>query len=246
MCVCVVFVVSYFILYYFCFYHLSIFWIFQIFQTFYLKSSDLSMVNPHISLNPWNPPIHGAILRFSEDFYCEIHRFHGAILRFSTEDLFQLNPQVDLRSSSSLSGCQCDVVDRLPFTQSLFVPLIHCRWCFWELDLSGTTDLSTDGFGAVCLCWIISFDFLLYSSHHEILTVWGEILRFSSKSLGKSSDCAWILLNPWIYQIYLSIFKFSLISIFKFILSIQSITITILNHKSSVFGFYAKARKLNG
>ena len=31
-----------------------------------------------------------------------------AILRFSTGDLFQLNPQVDLRISSSLSGCQFD------------------------------------------------------------------------------------------------------------------------------------------
>ena len=50
---------------------------------FLLKSSDLSMVNPHISLNPWNRLIHGAILRFSKDFYCAICRFHGAILRFS-------------------------------------------------------------------------------------------------------------------------------------------------------------------
>ena len=34
------------------------------------------MVNPHISLNLQNPPIHGAILGFSEDFYCEIYGFH--------------------------------------------------------------------------------------------------------------------------------------------------------------------------
>ena len=44
------------------------------------------MVNPHISLNLQNLPIHGAILGFSEDF-CEIPGLL-AILRFSTEDLF--------------------------------------------------------------------------------------------------------------------------------------------------------------
>ena len=33
------------------------------------------MINPHISLNPQNPPIHGAILRFNEDFYCAMHGF---------------------------------------------------------------------------------------------------------------------------------------------------------------------------
>ena len=60
---------------------------------FYLKSSDLSMVNPHISLNPWNPQFHGPILRFSKDFYCEIHGFH-----WQSSDL-----AVDLSKSSSRS-----------------------------------------------------------------------------------------------------------------------------------------------
>ena len=105
MCVC--FVVSYIILYLFSFSICSIFWIFQIFQTFFLKSSDLSMVNPHISLNPQNPPIHGAILRFSKDFYCEIHGFLWQSSDLA-RDLFRLNPQADLRSSSSLSGSQFD------------------------------------------------------------------------------------------------------------------------------------------
>ena len=83
MCVCILWsVIASSIFFKFCFI-CFIFWIFRIFQTFYLKSSDLSMVNPHISLNPWNPPIHGAILRFSQNFYCAIHGFHGAILRFS-------------------------------------------------------------------------------------------------------------------------------------------------------------------
>ena len=35
-----------------------------------------------------------------------------AILRFSMGDLFQLNPQADLRSSFSLSGCQFDSGNR--------------------------------------------------------------------------------------------------------------------------------------
>ena len=33
------------------------------------------MINPHISLNPQNSQIYGAILGFNEDFYCEIHGF---------------------------------------------------------------------------------------------------------------------------------------------------------------------------
>ena len=49
------------------------------------------MVNPHFSLNPQNPGIYGAILRFSEDFYCEIHRFH-----WQSSDLAE-----DLSKSSS-------------------------------------------------------------------------------------------------------------------------------------------------
>ena len=57
------------------------------------KSSDLFMINPHISLNPWNPLIHGVILRFNEDFYCEIHGFHE-----QSSDL-----AVDLSKSSSRS-----------------------------------------------------------------------------------------------------------------------------------------------
>ena len=51
------------------------------------------MINPHISLNPQNPPIHGAILRFNEDFYCEIHGFCE-----QSSDL-----AVDLSKSSSRS-----------------------------------------------------------------------------------------------------------------------------------------------
>ena len=49
------------------------------------------MVNRDTSLNPQNLLIHGAILRFSEDFYCEIYGFHG-----QSSDL-----AVDLSKSSS-------------------------------------------------------------------------------------------------------------------------------------------------
>ena len=52
------------------------------------------MVNPHISLNLQNPQIHGAILRFSEDFYCAIHGFH-----WQSSDLTG-----DLSKSSTGSG----------------------------------------------------------------------------------------------------------------------------------------------
>ena len=50
-----------------------------------------SHINPQISLNQQNPPIHGAILRFNEDLYCEIHGFHE-----QSSDL-----AVDLSKSSS-------------------------------------------------------------------------------------------------------------------------------------------------
>ena len=65
------------------------------------------MVNPHISLNPQNSRISCAILRFHEDFCCEIHRFHEQSSDLAV-DLFQLNPQTDLRiHSSALSESQC-------------------------------------------------------------------------------------------------------------------------------------------
>ena len=58
--------------------------------------------------------------------------------------------------------------------------------CFWELDLSVGPQIWTQ----ICV-WSISFIFYaIHSSHHEIFTFWGAILRFPSKSLDKSSDCA--------------------------------------------------------
>ena len=119
--------------------HLLIFWTFWI---FYLKSSDLSMVNPHISLNPQNPPIHGAIHRFSEDFYCEIHGFCG-----QSSDLVE-----DLsKSSGGSEGLFIYFVwvsvwhlDRLPFTQSLSVPLSLQMVFLRAGSLRTQTDLNTD------------------------------------------------------------------------------------------------------
>ena len=147
--------------------------VFQTFWIFLLKSSDLSMVNPHISLNPQNPQIHGAILRFSEDFYCEIHRFH-----WQSSDLAQRIYFIksSSRSEEFISFClEVSVwqsIVRLPFTQSpLLVPLsiqigVSESWIFQntDLDLTQITDLSVlDHF-----LW-----FLFYSSHHEILTFLG-------------------------------------------------------------------------
>ena len=58
---------------------------------------------------------------------------------------------------------------------------------------------------------LISF---VFYSIHPISSwnphVWGEILRFLGKSLGKSSDCA-DFINPWTYQIYLSNHNFLIV-----------------------------------
>ena len=59
------------------------------------------------------------------------------------------------------------------------------------------------------LCQVNFLYFLLYSSISSWNPhIWGAILRFPCKSLGKSSDCM-DFINPWIYQIYLRIFNFS-------------------------------------
>ena len=187
MCVCVCFVVS-------CINFLFLCSSFNILDISLLKSSDLSMVNPHISLNPQNPPIHGAILRFSKDFYCEIHRFC-----WQSPDLAQ---RIYLVKSSSRSeefiyfvwGISLIVgTMRLPFTQSLSVPLTN-----WDLQMgvseswiSQNTDLNTDH-RSVCVRSISSlfsilFIHLIMKSSH----VWGAILGFPSKSLDKSSDFMW-------------------------------------------------------
>ena len=95
---------------------------------------------------------------------------------------------------------------RLPFTQSLSVPLT----C-WDLQMGiseswffQNTDLNTD------LCWVnLSSQFLICSSVSSWNPcVWGEIHRFPGKSLDKSLDFM-DFINPWIYQIYLSIIIFS-------------------------------------
>ena len=126
-----VFVVSYFILY---FSLLSIFWIFQTFWIFYCKSSDLFMINPHFSLNPWNSRISSAILRYHEDFYSEIHGFH--------------EQSSDLTQRISLNPCQIWGFIHLlclRVSVSYHFPLRCNVICFWELDLSEQkTDLNAD------------------------------------------------------------------------------------------------------
>ena len=162
---------------------LLILWIFQTFRSFLLKSSDLSMVNPHISLNPWNPPIHGAILRFSKDFYCEIHGFH-----WQSSDLAGgfISVKSSGRSEEFIYFVWVSVwhLDRLPFTQSpLIVPLSLQMVFNWKLNFhehrSEQIGLVADLSVRFILC------FLLYSSHHEILHVF----------VVKSSD---FLVNPWV------------------------------------------------
>ena len=236
---CVVFVVSYFILYYLFLSHLSIFWIFQIFKTFFLKSSDLSMVNPHISLNPWNPLIHGAILRFSKDFYCEIHGFC-----WQSSDLAR--GFISVKSSGGSEEFIYFVwvsvwcLDRLPFTQSpLTVPLSLCRWCSIESWIFHEHRSDSD---YSCLFWIISFDF--WSIHLNLIMksfmVWGEILRFPSKSLGKSSDCADFTKSMDLSDLSENISIFPNFN-FQF-LSIQLIVIIILNLVNSGFKLNANGR----
>ena len=122
------------------------------------KSSDLFMINPHFSLNPQNSWISCAILRFHEDFHCEIHRFHE-----QSSDLVEdfIKSLLDLRvHSSALSESQCDDLDRLPFTQSpLTVPLSsqNCNVCSIESWIFLNTDLS-----------LLNF-YSIHPVHHEIL-----------------------------------------------------------------------------
>ena len=139
MCVCIV--VSCLIFYFFV--HLLIFHISL------LKSSDLSMVNPHISLNLWHPLIHDAILGFSKDFYCEIHGFH-----WQSSDL-----AVDLFKSSS--GSEEFISFCLSVSEMLRGCLLHNLWLShfhadsvqFESWTFMNTDLNTDH-RSLCLCWV--------------------------------------------------------------------------------------------
>ena len=171
------------------------------------KSSDLFMINPHISLNLWNPLIHGAILRFNEDFYCEIHGFCE-----QSSDL-----AVDLSKSSSRS-------------EGYFIFFVWVSVLWLEVAFYTISDCPTFLSDVMCSIWKLDFQiwtqitaliwlwdhicivvpeldsplnfYSIHPVHHEILHVWGEILRFTCKSLDKSSDFT-DFINPWIYQIYL-------------------------------------------
>ena len=146
------------------------------------KSSDLVMINPHISLNPWNPPNHGAILGFHGGFLLWNPWISWAILRFSTGDLFRLNPQVDLRVRSfSLSWGSVWRLDRLPFTQSLSdTSTVYCRCNVFNLRSRtlNLTDLNMDSEAHRCIVGPESDFFLLilysiHPAHHEILYTLG-------------------------------------------------------------------------
>ena len=75
------------------------------------KSSDLFMINPHISLNPWNSQISCAILRFHEDFHCEIHGFHEQSSDL-TQRIYFLKSLPDLRVHSSALSERVSVMFR--------------------------------------------------------------------------------------------------------------------------------------
>ena len=100
-------------------------------------------------------------------------------------------------------------------------------------DLNTDTDLS-----------VSDLTFIFYSIHHLImksLHFWGEILRFPSKSLDKSSDCADFIksidLSDWSENI-----KFSLIIFLTH--PINSVNYNYnYNSKSSVWNFQSKMAK---
>ena len=176
MCVC--FVVS-------CLISIFLFHLFNILD-FYLKSSDLSMVNPHISLNPWNPLIHGAILRFSEDFYYEIHGFC-----WQSSDLAQGIYFIKSSSGSEefIFFCLivCVTVDRDCLIHNLCVGPTFTQIVVSESWIFQDTDLDLTQITAVCVRSFPLISILFISSWN--LHVWGEILEFPYKSLDKSSDC---------------------------------------------------------
>ena len=120
------------------------------------------MINPHFSLNPQNSWISCAILRFHEDFHCEIHRFHEQSSDLA-QRIYFIKSLSDLRiHSSALSDRVSVTIEIAIYTISSVVPLSsqNCNVCSIESWIFLNTDLV--------------LKFLIYSSgssHHEILHV---------------------------------------------------------------------------
>ena len=218
--VCVVFVVSYFILYYFVFLSsLSIFWIFQ---TFWLFLSSILRF------------IHG-----KSSFFHEIHKIRGFMVQSldlvristvqSTDFTGQSSDLVEDLSKSS-SGSEEFIyfvwvsvwhLDRLPFTQPLDCPTVTADGVS-EISSQKTVQIWAQiGLGRKSVCVDLFLNFLLYSSsHHEILHIFGVKSLDFLVNPWVNPQIVWISLNPWIYWIYLRIFNFSLI-LLPIFLSIQ-------------------------
>ena len=122
------------------------------------------MINPHISLNPQNSQISSAILRFHEDFHCEIHGFHEQSSDLAG-DLFRLNPQADLRvRSSALSESQFFGLEVAFYTISVGLTFYSDVMCSIESWISQLGHRSQHRSIYICLFQIYFLNFLLYSS----------------------------------------------------------------------------------
>ena len=158
--------------------------------------------------------IHGAILGFSEDFYCVIHGFH-----WQSSDLAEDLSKSSNRSEDSFHllclGVSLTVGTVIAFYT---IYLSHwqteiCRWVFnWKLDFQlghsseHRLDLDVD-LSCVRLSSLISTLFI--HSHHEILPYFGVQSSYFLVNPWVNPQIAQISLNPWIYPIDLRIFNFS-------------------------------------
>ena len=148
----------------------------SIIRVFQLKSSDLS-INPHISLNlwnPWNPPWNPQIY---VDFLTVKSTDFMAILRFS------LNSWADLRvhSSTFVWMSVWQLGQRLPFTQSIY--LSH-----WDAEICRSVSKAGSFWHRSVLDLIPLIFYSIHLFHHDILTFGASIHGFPCKSLDKSSD----------------------------------------------------------
>ena len=113
------------------------------------KSSDLFMINPHISLNPQNSWISSAIIRFHEDFHCEIHGFHeqSSDLDLNPCQIWGLFHLLCLRASVMIRGC---LLHNLCWSHFLLRCNVMCS--IWELDLSDHNIDHRSEHRSICIC----------------------------------------------------------------------------------------------
>ena len=79
----------------------------------------------------------------------------------------------------------------------------------WDLQMVFYNTVRSEQIGLDAI-WSVRFlYFLFYSSNHEILCGFGVKSSDFIVNPWVNPQIVWISLNPWIYQIYLGIFKFS-------------------------------------